>query len=1217
MDLSSPILKAIVVRWNKSIENLQSNSQLLQNEFGNLRLNEINLEGLEYQNSFIRASEVPAVINNKNYLNRELQIEEVKKKLGMTLYYLFEDGSLVEFDKILFHEYGKNVHLDLLPLLKGVYDQKINLEDYYWVPKEFRLDLKYGDLEYAFLRVLKNAQIMIANRRIQFFVSSHPFELDVKDMKVSKIQYIQFSNCTEENEIQISCEQKQVSNTRFHFSIKPSFQHDVLFRNAFINFEYQKLIFHNNNVLFSSIDKFVIEHIEKKNFKDEHSMFFIREESFEFEPHNQSQLIECLKFFRDHIADFHGTNIGFDHDNMTIAFDDIKGNLNIIKGEKFELSLEFTSKSGRKIKLFNFDPFMQTLIHSFEEGIKGCLERRAYQFDSRNARRNKDLKLTRHLGISAYLVFELFNSALKGKSSEGVEYADEKEFKDFLFKKMCQFLSSSEGNLNTDKLNLICSSTLLKAIEDLISDFRVYANDNLTVFIDGVEYILENANRKYIELIANIINGIFNRSLGDCFAKSRTNFFPIALVYDQEEKKYITDCSFETGMEGDESFQLDAYALYSKGLKRLIFVNDLFKLTDKNWTLTADNKEIEILEREDFEWQFELEEAETANEKITGKQKIDWFALHPKFFLKGQEVDFDNARMLNQGEWLEFNGKFFVLKDNDLPEVKVLEKFWQKIANKKLEKKNEEKNSPYYTLDKSYSLELLALRSMGVKIKGGGEWKEICEFYDSMIQGDRSPIFKGNLNGELKPYQSRGLRWLQDIYELKLGGILADDMGLGKTLQALTFLDSLRGEEKLGKCLILVPTSLIYNWMSESKRFTPDLRMISFNSKEKEQLTALMEEEDQVIVLSTYGLFTEHEEYFQEFKWNIHIFDEAQNLKNIVTKRTTAVRRLPAKFKLCLTGTPLENHLGEFFSLLDLCVPGSLGSYEEFKKLYVNPQNIEPSDIKYLRMKSRPLVLRRTKSEILKELPEKTITLMKIPFSDEQRKIYRDVALSWNEKVKDSIKEVGEAKSQMIMLTALLRLRQVCSDPAALPGVSFKNDPPKLQLLKDTLESIVDAGESAIVFTQFIPTMERIKAGLKKRNIPCFSIDGRSSKTQRENTLKGFSEMEEGCVLVMTLKTGGVGLNLTKASYVFHLEPWWNPAVENQATDRVHRLGQNRAVQVYRYIMEESVEEKIEQLKERKSAYFNSLFENIEDEDQMNFNNKTGLSQEDFEFLLS
>jgi SNF2 family DNA or RNA helicase len=327
---------------------------------------------------------------------------------------------------------------------------------------------------------------------------------------------------------------------------------------------------------------------------------------------------------------------------------------------------------------------------------------------------------------------------------------------------------------------------------------------------------------------------------------------------------------------------------------------------------------------------------------------------------------------------------------------------------------------------------------------------------------------------------------------------------------------------------------------------------------------------------------------------------------------------ISANFKMCLTGTPLENHLGEFYSLLDLAVSGSLGEHATFREKFVTPDTIDPIELRYLKLKAKPLVLRRTKSEILTELPPKLESTIRLPFEQKQEKIYRDIALSWNEKVKGSILDQGESKSQLLMLTALLRLRQACSDPASIPNVKYTEEPPKVTVLLEALQEITESGESALVFTQFLHTFGRIKKELAAHNIESFSLHGGTSRPERERILREFQNSTKGSVLLMTLKTGGVGLNLVKASYVFHLEPWWNPAVENQASDRAHRLGQQKPVQVYRYLMKESVEEKIEILKERKSARFNSLFSSTDTESEAELSTgNSQLSQADFEYLLS
>jgi SNF2 family DNA or RNA helicase len=249
-------------------------------------------------------------------------------------------------------------------------------------------------------------------------------------------------------------------------------------------------------------------------------------------------------------------------------------------------------------------------------------------------------------------------------------------------------------------------------------------------------------------------------------------------------------------------------------------------------------------------------------------------------------------------------------------------------------------------------------------------------------------------------------------------------------------------------------------------------------------------------------------------------------------------------------------------------------------------------------------------------LPPKIETTIKLPFEDQQKIIYRDIATAYNENIRAQIATQGEGKTQLQMLTALLRLRQACSDPSAIPGVKYHGEPPKITTLVEALTEIIEGGSSALVFTQFLATFERIRSSLSKAKIPYFDISGSDSRLAREKKLRAFQEQQGGSVMLMTLKTGGVGLNLTKASYVFHIEPWWNPAVENQATDRAHRIGQAETVQVYRYLIKESVEEKIEILKDLKSKRFDALFSVSESEGEMTGPGGSALSQRDFEYLL-
>ena len=595
-------------------------------------------------------------------------------------------------------------------------------------------------------------------------------------------------------------------------------------------------------------------------------------------------------------------------------------------------------------------------------------------------------------------------------------------------------------------------------------------------------------------------------------------------------------------------------------------------------------------------------------------KNYNWFELNPKFFLLGQEVDSSHLLGLGSGGVIEYEGKLYLVPKKQMPSLRRLENFWHKLQNGKKDHVRK-KGDGVYQLPRSQTLELLALRASGVSIRGDHEWKQLCEFYDNLGKSNRALQLPKSNKAILKPYQVSGIQWLQDLYNLRLGALLADDMGLGKTLQTLSFLDDLRSRDEMGPVLIVVPSSLIFNWQDEIQKFTPELKLHIFSAQDIEKISKLLAHNTQTVVITTYGMLAEHEAYFSQYKFNIVIFDEAQNLKNLSTKRTSSARAVTGNFKICLTGTPMENHYGEFYSLIDLLVPGSLGELADFRKHFVNTELIPREKMDDLKLKIKPLLLRRTKKEIIDQLPEKVETKVSIAFEERQKEIYRDIALSYNERVKETMALAGVASVQLQMLTAILRLRQACSDPAALPNVRYDKVPPKIETLLESIKELVESGESALVFTQFIQTLEHTAQILRQNNIPVFVLHGKVPTKQRRAILSEFSKLASGAVLIMTLKTGGVGLNLTKASYVFHLEPWWNPSVENQATDRAHRLGQNKAVQVFKYIMHESLEEKIELLKERKDKKFKSLFATTEQVSEIDAVS-TALSKEDFDLLL-
>jgi SNF2 family DNA or RNA helicase len=467
----------------------------------------------------------------------------------------------------------------------------------------------------------------------------------------------------------------------------------------------------------------------------------------------------------------------------------------------------------------------------------------------------------------------------------------------------------------------------------------------------------------------------------------------------------------------------------------------------------------------------------------------------------------------------------------------------------------------------------------------------------------------------LLPHQLEGAQWLHDLYELKLGAILADEMGLGKTFQVLAFLESLKLKKQLGRSLIVVPTSLVYNWLDERKKFAPDLPVSIFQSADRERLMRELAENDSQILVTTYGLLNENRDFFEAHQWNVVVFDEAQNLKNIMSVRSVSARKLNAKFKVCLTGTPMENNYLEFYSLCDLVVPGCLGEVDDFRKNYYNSE-VRADSLRELRQITKPLLLRRTKQQVKLNLPVKTVQQVVLPFSEQQKEIYKKMAMTFSRQVDDLIQQQGERKAQIAMFAALMRLRQICSDPAAVPGVQFDKKPVKVEHFLNSLQDHLENGESVIVFTQFLSTLSRIEGELKKANVNCFTLQGRVPAKERLQLISNFNQASEPSVMLMTLKTGGVGLNLTKASVVYHLEPWWNPAVENQATDRAHRMGQTKDVKVFNLLIEGSLEERISELKVKKQQSFDRLFSTEEQIEELVSDSSNALTREDFLFLL-
>jgi superfamily II DNA or RNA helicase len=469
-----------------------------------------------------------------------------------------------------------------------------------------------------------------------------------------------------------------------------------------------------------------------------------------------------------------------------------------------------------------------------------------------------------------------------------------------------------------------------------------------------------------------------------------------------------------------------------------------------------------------------------------------------------------------------------------------------------------------------------AVRALGRLLRGGA--------------GIPQATIPADFGATLRDYQARGVDWLQFLREAGLGGVLADDMGLGKTVQTLAHLAIEKAEGRLDRpALIVCPTSLVPNWTLEAARFAPTLRVLPLHGPQRRERFGEIAAHD--LVITTYPLLSRDQEALAAQPWHVLVLDEAQTIKNPDAGATRLVRSLDARQRLALSGTPLENHLGELWSLFHFLSPGFLGERATFQRDYRTPIEKGGDELKRARLVRRvqPFLLRRTKQEVASDLPPKTEIVEAIEMAAPQRAIYESIRLAMHARVRAAIAERGLARSGIIMLDALLKLRQACCDPRLLKLKSAKTAEmrsAKLERLLEMVPQLLDEGRKILLFSQFTSMLALIEQALDAQRIPYAILTG--DTMDRRTPVKRFQAGEVKLFLI-SLKAGGVGLNLTAADTVIHYDPWWNPAVEDQATDRAHRIGQTQSVFVHKMMVLGTIEEKMEELKLRKRTLVDSI----------------------------
>ncbi|HZJ61770.1 MAG TPA: SNF2-related protein, partial [Chitinophagaceae bacterium] len=467
-----------------------------------------------------------------------------------------------------------------------------------------------------------------------------------------------------------------------------------------------------------------------------------------------------------------------------------------------------------------------------------------------------------------------------------------------------------------------------------------------------------------------------------------------------------------------------------------------------------------------------------------------------------------------------------------------------------------------------------------------------------------------HLQHVLRPYQVAGYQWLNYLHEINWGGILADDMGLGKTVQALSFLENYRSRHGKLKALVVCPTTLIYNWENEIKKFTPSLSYHIHHGGQRSRVKDELMNHD--ITITTYGTLRSDIKLFVSVEFDYIILDESQAIKNPSSKVTRAASLLNAKHRLCMSGTPLQNNTFDIFAQMNFLNPGLLGTMEFFRQEFSIPiDKFGEEDRKdHLRKILYPFILRRTKEQVAKDLPEKQEMVLFCEMEDEQRKIYDAYRNDYRNQILGTIESQGIQRSQLTILQGLMKLRQICDSPAILnEAEKFENHSIKLEeLTREITENI--GNHKALIFSQFLGMLALIKGKLTELGVKFEYFDGSTSAPDREKAIQSFQNDDTVRVFLISLKAGGVGLNLTAADYVYIVDPWWNPAVEQQAIDRTHRIGQTKNIFAYRMICKDTIEDKILQLQDKKRLLAKELIA-----DDATF--VKSLTREDVEYLFS
>ncbi|PTB95751.1 helicase SNF2 [Marivirga lumbricoides] len=600
--------------------------------------------------------------------------------------------------------------------------------------------------------------------------------------------------------------------------------------------------------------------------------------------------------------------------------------------------------------------------------------------------------------------------------------------------------------------------------------------------------------------------------------------------------------------------------------------------------------------------QVEQDKASNAKQYFLGQSSIsidisegiDWFDINAVIMFGDYQISFKELREHINNKQTEFklpNNQYAVIPSHWFEDYSELFSFMEKGADDKMKIKKH-----HLALVQDLENSELASVQMDRKLAKLRDFDQI----------DDHPLPEA-FNGELRPYQRAGFNWLQFLNKYNFGGCLADDMGLGKTVQTLAMLQSEKEEGRVNANLLIMPTSLIYNWMNEAAKFTPDLRIFIYTGTNRVKDASQFENYD--LILTSYGITRLDIDVLSDYYFNFIILDESQAIKNPDSNIAKAVKKLKSRRRLVLTGTPVENSTMDLWSQMSFVNPGLLGNKKFFKDEFVVPIEKKQDETKSQKLATliKPFILRRHKSQVATELPDKIEKIHYATMTTMQEDKYEEVKSFYRDKILEHIEQNGIRKSQMVLLQGLTQLRQIANHPKMVDK-EYKGDSGKMEDVTHMLSSIISKGHKVLIFSQFVKHLSLMKDYMERSRIKFAYLDG--STKDREKQVRLFQDNDNIPVFLISLKAGGLGLNLTAADYVFLLDPWWNPAIEQQAVDRAHRIGQKQQVFTYKFITKNTVEEKILALQERKVNLARDLISTEE-------NFMKNLTQEDIQSILA